>query len=239
MTTPNAPATRQELIRSYNLLVGGIEDEALDDEDRAYGGVIRAAKGKLVEGMAPHIIRLAWAECGGQPARLSFGDVKRYQVPVQREYVDRLPAEIRDYINSRLNQHFYRAQVDQHVFVDGEFSIGVECKSYTENAMLKRILVDFRLLKSLYPDLVCCLLQLESQLGGDYSDPLANPQLGSSSSHTLMSYFPEVDLHIITLLEGERRINQPIHQADYFKELNPEILEHAINHFSELLAPCA
>lgn len=66
MTTQNAPATRQELIRSYNLLVGGIEEEAIEDDDRAYGGVIRAAKGKLVEEMTPHIIRLAWGDCGGQ-----------------------------------------------------------------------------------------------------------------------------------------------------------------------------
>ena len=237
MTTPDAPATRQELIRSYNLLVGGIEEEALDDDDRAYGGVIRAAKGKLVEGMVPHIMRLAWADCGGDPGRLSFGDVKRYQVPVQRDYVDRLPDEIREYINARLNQHFYRAQVDQHVFVDGKFAIGVECKSYTENAMLKRILVDFRLLKSLHPDLVCCLLQLESQLGGGYSNPLAAPQVGSPSTHTLMSYFQEVDLNIITLLEGERKIDRPIHRTEYFKELNPEILEHAIGSFAELLLP--
>ena len=239
MTMQNEPATRQELIRSYNLLVGGIEEEALDDDDRAYGGVIRAAKGKLVEGMVPHIIRLAWSDCGGEPGRLSFGDVKRYQVPVQRNYVDRLPDEIRDYINARLNQHFYRAQVDQHVFVDGKFAIGVECKSYTENAMLKRILVDFRLLKSLHPDLVCCLLQLESQLGGGYSDPLADPQVGSPSTHTLMSYFPEVGLNIITLLEGERKIDRPIHRTEYFKELSPEILEHAISRFSELLEPFA
>ena len=235
MTTASTPATRQELIRSYNLLVGGIEDEAVDDEERAYGGVIRAAKGKLVESMAPHIIRLAWDDCGGQPERLSFGDVKTYRVPVQPGYVAGLPDEIRDYINARLDQHFYQARVDQHVFVDGELVIGVECKSYTENAMLKRVLVDFRLLKSQHPDLVCCLLQLESQLGGSYSNPLAELQTGSPSSHTLMSYFPEVELHVVTLLEGERRVARPIHRTEYFKELNPEVLEHAIKRFSALL----
>ncbi len=98
--------------------------------------------------------------------------------------------------------------------------------------------MDFGLLKSLHPNLVCCLLQLESQLGGgSYSEPLANPQVGSPSSHTLMSYFSEIDLHIITLLEGERKVDQPIHQADYFKELSPESLDHTINRFSRLLAP--
>lgn len=237
MATPNTPATREELIRSYNLLVGGIEDDAIHDAERAYGGVIRAAKGKLVEAMTPHIIRLAWADCGGEPQRLSFGDTKTYRVPIQQHYVDGLPDEIRDYISERLGQHFYRAKVDQHLFVDGAFILGVECKSFTENAMLKRILVDFRLLKSLHPNLVCCLLQLESQLGGSYSAPLAAPQTGSPSSHTLMSYFPEVELNIVTLLEGERKIDRPIHQANYFKELNPEVLEYAIERFAQLLAP--
>ena len=237
MTTPDAPATRQELIRSYNLLISGIEEEALDDEDRAYGGVIRAAKGKLVEEMTRHIIALAWRDCGGSPERLSSGTVKTYRVPVQPDYVDRLPDEIRVYINDRKDQHFYRAQVDRHIFVDDTFVMGVECKSFTENAMLKRILVDFRLLKSLHPNLVCCLLQLESMLGGGYSKPLANLQVGSPSSHTLMSYFPEIDLNIITLLEGERKIDQPIHQADHFKALSPESLDHAIDHLAELLKP--
>lgn len=237
MTTPNTPATREELIRSYNLLVVGIEDEAMDDEKRAYGGIIRAAKGKLVESLTPHIIQLAWQEVGGSLGRLSFGDVKTYKVPIQLDYVERLPDEIRNYINERKDKHFYRVKVDRHVFIDGMFMMGIECKSYTENAMLKRILVDFRLLKSLYPNLVCCLLQLESQLGGSYSQPLANPQTGSPSTHTLMSYFPEVHLKIITLLQGERKIDQPIHKTAYFKKLSHESLDYAVRKFSRLLAP--
>jgi len=50
--------------------------------------------------------------------------------------------------------------------------MGIECKAYTENAMLKRILVDFTLLKSIVPKANCVLLQLESQLTGDYSKPM-------------------------------------------------------------------
>ena len=237
MTASDLQVSRQDLFRSYNLLVGGIEEEALDDEERSYGGVIRAAKGKLVEEMSLHIVRLAWRECGGEPGGLSFGDVKTYRVPVQSVYVDQLPEDVRAQVNARKNQYFYRAKVDRHVFVDGVFVIGIECKSYTENAMLKRILVDFRLLKSLHPGLVCCLFQLESMLGGDYSDPLAIHQIGSPGSHTLMSYFPEVELNIITLLEGERNIKQPIHQSDYFKELTSESLDLAIKRFSDFLMP--
>ena len=237
MAKSDAPATRQELIRSYNLLVGRISDEAESDEDRAYGGVIRAAKGKLVEAMATHIIRLAWQELGGQPDRLSLQDRRRYKVPIQRDYIKLLPSELRKHIKANKDEYFFNAQVDVHVYIKKKFVMGVECKAYAENAMLKRILVDFRLLKSLHPDLICCLLQLENMLGGDYSQPLASSQLGSPRSHALMSHFPEVNLNVITLLEGDRKVNQPIHDPDYFKELRLESLDRAINRFSRLLKP--
>ncbi len=239
MTSRDEPVTRRDLIRAYNLLVGGIEEEALDDEERAYGGLVRAAKGKLVEQLAPHIVRLAWDECGGDPDRLSIDDVRTYRVPIQPEYIANLPADVRRHINARIDSHTYPARVDRHVFVDGEFVLGIECKSYAENAMLKRILIDFRLLKSMHPDLICCLLQLESMLGGDYSQPLAQTTFGSTSSHTLMSFFPEVDLNIMTLLEGDRDVDRPIHQPEHFKELQPELLDNVIGRFSELLAPFA
>jgi hypothetical protein len=78
---------------------------------------------------------------------------------------------------------------------------------------------------------------MESQLGGSFSNPLADPQIGSPSSHTLMSYFPDVTLNIVTLLEGERKIDRPIHQAEHFKELDPRTLDYAIRRFSEMLQP--
>lgn len=103
--------------------------------------------------------------------------------------------------------------------------------------MLKRILVDFRLLKTSYPDVVCCLLQLESMLGGQYSNPLASPQLGSPSSHTLMSMFPDIDLNIVTLLRGERKVNRPIHKPEFFKPLEIDCLDHAIGALGKMLSP--
>lgn len=54
-----------------------------------------------------------------------------------------------------------------------------------------------------------------------------------------MSQFPEVDLKVITLLEGHRQVKEPIHNPEYFKELKPEILDHAINKFTRLLEPFA
>lgn len=49
----------EKLIEAYNLLVKGIESEAIEDEDRAYGGMIRAGKGLLVESLAKRLIEIA------------------------------------------------------------------------------------------------------------------------------------------------------------------------------------
>lgn len=103
--------------------------------------------------------------------------------------------------------------------------------------MLKRILVDFYLLKKLFSNLICCLLQLETQLGGENTFPPIDSQIANRSTYTLMSYFPDVDLQILTLLEGKRLIQQPIHKPEYFKEMKPEFVKHAIQRFSKLLAP--
>lgn len=239
VSRPESAAIRCNLIDSYNAVMGGIEEQAAGDTERAYGGVIRAGKGKLVEGMTPHILSLAWRENGGDPERLTFGDTKRYRLPINSAYVDRLPATVKAEIAAKKDQYFYQAQVDVHVFVDKQLAMGVECKSYAETAMLKRILVDFNLLKSLHPNLICCLLQLESMLGGDYSKPVKPNAvaLGSPSAHTLMSYFPEVDLNILTLLEGERKVDRPIHNPAYFKELKLARLNHIIQRFQTLLWP--
>lgn len=240
MVSPSeSAAIRRNLISSYNQVVGGIDEQAAGDTERAYGGVIRTAKGNLVEKMAPEIIKLAWREAGGIPECLTFGDTKRYRLPIKSAYVNRLPAAVKREIVAQKNRYYYNVHVDVHVFVDKKLVMGVECKAYAETAMLKRILVDFNLLKSLHPNLICCLLQLESMLGGDYSEPVrANAvALGSPSAHTLMSYFPGVDLNILTLLEGERKVDRPIHIPAYFKELPPYRLDYVINRFQALLRP--
>ena len=117
--------------------------------------------------------------------------------------------------------------MDKQVYIDDVFVLGIECKAYTENAMIKRILVDFSLLKTIYPDLNCYLFQLESQLGGDYSD-LKEITFGSKPTHTLMSYFPEVKLNVFTFLEGERKVDEPIHKKEFFKPLKREQVEKAV-----------
>lgn len=99
--------------------------------------------------------------------------------------------------------------------------------------MFKRILVDATLLKTQFPKMQFILLQLESQLGGDFSE-LKDVTYGSTSTHTLLSYF-DIDLHIITLLKGERKVDKPIHKKEFFKPLERENLEKAVDIMTEIL----
>ena len=179
-------ASRKGIIALYNKVVGGVEEGAASDVGRAYGGVIRAEKGKLVETLAKSVVQIAWAEAKGAADRLSFDEHRRYEIPIQQDYIKRLPRSVRTHIQRSV--YTYNAQVDVHVFVDGKLIMGVECKAYAENAMLKRILVDYTLLTNMHAGLVCTLFQLESQLGGDYSSPSARATMGSRSAHTIMSY---------------------------------------------------
>ncbi len=223
--------TEFDLIHAYTRVMRGLEKEATESQDRAYGGLLRAKRGKILELMGVYMVKLAWKKLGGDPRRLSFNDTTRFALPAHSDYLNKLP----DLIKKSIQSKPLKVHVDLHVFIDKQLIMGIECKSYTENAMLKRILVDFHLLKNLYPDIICCLLQMESQLGGDYSEPLKKEKIGSPSTHTLMSYFSNVELYIITLLQGERKVDRPIYQ--YFKELHKECLDYAIENFKKLLEP--
>ncbi|MBI4648443.1 MAG: hypothetical protein HY738_18135 [Bacteroidia bacterium] len=99
---------------------------------------------------------------------------------------------------------------------------------------MKRILVDFTLFKQVFPNLKCVLLQLESQLGRDYSSPNKEIIFSSHSTHTLLSHF-DVDLHILTVLEGERKVDKPIHKKQFYKKLKKENLLKTIGVFKDLL----
>lgn len=224
----------EKIIEVYNLLVKGIENTANTHEEKAYGGIIRAGKGLLVENIAKNIVELAWEDLGGDKERLSL--VKQtVKIPIHESYIQKIKQkELQQFIKQNIEDFYYTLKTDVHVYIDEQFVIAIECKAYTENAMLKRILVDFTLFKNVYPKLDCVLFQLESQLGGDYSQIFKDVIYGSPSTHTLMSYF-DVDLHIITLLEGERKVDQPIHKPQYFKELQKSSVINAVETFKNML----
>lgn len=229
-----------KIIEEYNTVInvmGSTSKEQVRDEGRAWGGFLRATKGKLQEHITESIVRAAFLHILKVPdSRLKINSDK-IDVRIDETYVRELrDARVREYIQSRLPSYVYGLSVDKHIFVDNRFVAGIECKAYTENAMIKRILVDFMLLRKSYPDLRCFLFQLESQLGGDYSS-LPAIAFGSQPTHTLMSYFRNVNLQIITLLEGERRVDEPIDRPNHFKPLKIEHLRRAAEAFAVAIEP--
>ncbi|MBU1040304.1 MAG: restriction endonuclease [Proteobacteria bacterium] len=231
-------AELQKLVAQYDSVMEVMEHNAaksMRDDNRAYGGFVRAAKGKMQEFITESLIRVAWdVEMAADPSRLIVNSEK-IKIPIQKSYIDAIKdSRLKKYITANMTRHTYGLSVDKHVFIDRKFFLGIECKAYTENAMIKRILVDFYLLKTRFPNLHCFLFQLESQLGGDYSTAGRYP-LGSFPTHTIMSYFQNVDLNIVTLLEGERKVDRPINKPDFFKPLKVEHLETAVGYLLESL----
>lgn len=223
------------IIKAYNLLVKGIDKKAHDNEEgRAYGGIVRAGKGTMLESIAKTLVMLAWKDLGQKEDRLKILGV-RIKIPIKKEYIDNLEdEEVKAHIQKNMKKYVYPYKSDVLVAIDDKPVFEVECKAYTENAMMKRILVDCTLIKRIHPEMKFALLQLESQLGGDYSELKDNP-LGSTSTHTLLSMF-DIDLEIITLLKGERQVDEPIHKEIYYKELTKDSLIKAVNRIKEILS---
>ena len=230
-----------DLVETYHRTTEVMEHgaaKAVKEDGRAYGGFVRAAKGKLQEYISNDLIHIAWnVELGKDPKRLSVNSNK-IRIPIKVDYIEKISnREVKDYIRSNIERYHYGLSVDKHVFIDGKMILGIECKAYTENAMIKRILVDFHLLKTKVPNLICYLFQLESQLGGDYSSEVKNPK-GSAPTHTLMSYFSDVNLRVITLLPGERKVDQPINKKEHFKVLTIDRLEVGVESIIDGFREC-
>ena len=216
-----------DLIETYHRTTKVMEHgaaKAVKEDGRAYGGFIRATKGKLQEYISNDLIQIAWnVELAKDPKRLAVNS-KKIRIPIKLEYIETIRDKaIKDYILSNIQRYYYGLSVDKHVFIDDKMILGIECKAYTENAMIKRILVDFHLLKTKVPNLICYLFQLESQLGGDYSSEVKNPK-GSAPALTLMSHFPDVDLNIVMLFPPRKKIDE----YHFPRELTVEKLEKAL-----------
>ena len=227
----------ERCVSGYESVVRNISAEAEAQSGRAYGGMVRMTKGNMVEEIARNLLRAAWLGLGENPERMQFNLHPKYDIPIRREYAEKIPdAELRREILANIGEYKIRHGTDIHVYIDGDFVLSAECKAYAENAMLKRILFDAFLLSTRFPNLRFALVQLENQLGGDYGSPGAGPFFGSRQSHTLMSYMDAADLHIVTLLEGDRKVARPIHKPEFYKPLKRERLEKAAADLAELLS---
>ena len=222
------------LIAAYNKLVKGIDDAAAMSSDRAYGGIIRAGKGKLVENITAKLVEIAWTEVLHQHLSRLEINKKKMPIGVNDDYIARISdPKVKAFVKTNRSSLVYKFGTDVQVFIDGRLVLPIECKAYSENAMLKRILFDAVLMKEAVQTDTYYLVQLESQLGGDYSE-LNDVTYGSPATHALLSHV-DVELKIITLLKGERKVDKPIHKAEYYKELKMSELLKAVNIFADAL----
>lgn len=185
-----------------------------DRRSRDTAGGVRHTKGDIVEEITRELIRIAWS-------RIS-NDQNRLKIDRRKVVID----------NDKDPEALYRISQDIHVYVDDEFRISIECKSYTEVAMYKRILVDASLLKAKVPAIKnFYVVQLENFMGGDYSTVI--DAKGSPSVKALNHFFPELNIKVLTLLDGDRDIKKPIHKPEYYKSLNNDRLNYAIDQFQK------
>lgn len=199
------------------------------------GGQIRSRKGELVEDLLDAIVWQAWHEIG-ELDRLEIR-TQRVEVPINADYVRTLtPESTKAHVEENIAGYIYRVELDRAVLIDERLVLCIECKSYTENAMLKRVLKDFELTLQRHPEMLFCVFQLENALGGDYGEPCKMDYLGSESTHTLLSHSP-VRLEIITLLNGNRTTQREIHRPAHFKALRLENVEACVKKFQRLLKP--
>lgn len=215
-----ASATRQlkGLSRQAKLMVK-------KKQSKSFGGAMRSLKGKFVEELCEELVRLSWAKLGCAPGRLSFSKAK-VSASVSSGYIKRISEFADPKVVDQLKKAGYRCKLDKHVMIDDELVLAVECKSYTEISMLKRIAVDFDIVLSEHRDMGCVLFQLESQLGGNYCDQVTKSEQYSASAAAVLSRFSHVDLNIITMLEGERTVKRPIHE--YPKPVTEQAIHQCI-----------
>lgn len=220
----------------YEAAVRKVDASAKGQTKRAYGGMVRQAKGHVTERIAKELVAAAWRNCGGQACRLDFPS-GRIRIPMDPSYLKRPQVSSlvkREIASSADDTYTYEFRPDVQVVIDSKLVMVIECKAYAENAMLKRVLVDFQLLLKCHPNIKCVLFQLESQLGGDYGATRSPGRLGSPSTHVLLSHF-NVNLTFLTLLKGERKVDRPIHKPDFFKPLEPQRVRGAVLALEELL----
>jgi len=195
-------------------LINYYDSKIAEMQSITYGGTLRSLKGTFVETLCENMVVEVWRNLGGKTGRI---------------YVDRRRYPITDGAGNE-----YRVSQDKQVYVDGQFILSIECKAYAEVAMYKRILVDSFLLQSEFPNLKFCLFQLESMLGGDYAtDPKHSK--GSPSVRVLDYFFSDVDIEILTLLDGERDIQRPIHKKEFYKPMKPARVEYAMSSLTTTL----
>jgi hypothetical protein len=163
------------------------------------GGQIRSKKGNLVENIAGKIVDLVIDDLDLQD-RLSVA------------FGGSIPLGLRDF-----DRCMYPLEADLLISdTKNRPLISIECKSYTENAMMTRTIDQARMIKDEYHNMSFVLLQLENSLGGNGKNGFE----GNDTTTYLYHMHPTVNLNVLTLLDGKRYSSKPIHKIEYYKSIN-------------------
>ncbi len=96
----------KDIIQVYNSVVKGIDKDAHGQDSRAYGGVIRSAKGKLLEHISEEIVKIAWQNIGAKANRLEINSNK-IKIPIKGSYIENIAnKQVRAYILERKKDYF-------------------------------------------------------------------------------------------------------------------------------------
>ena len=88
----NPGVTREDIVRVYDIGVKNIEAKAKGASRRAYGGVLRSFKGKMLEEIAGHMVSIAWKELGGNFNRIS-PNTNKIPILIHPDYVETCQAK--------------------------------------------------------------------------------------------------------------------------------------------------
>lgn len=108
----------KDIISDYTNLVKGIDNEAHHNEDRAYGGIIRAKKGKLVEEMTARMVQIAWIDVLKQDKNRLQINKRKVPINITDRYINRQEPRIRNYLSANKATHRYMFGTDVQVFID-------------------------------------------------------------------------------------------------------------------------
>ena len=119
------------IIAAYDKLVKGIDDQAAMSRDRAYGGIIRAGKGELVESIATHLVQIAWEDVLHQNRARMEINKKKMPIGINEKYIERIAdPRVKEYVVKHRAEFIYKFGTDVQVFVDGRLVLPIECKAY-------------------------------------------------------------------------------------------------------------
>ncbi len=91
----------KDIIQVYNSVVKDIDKDAQGQDSRAYGGVIRSAKGKLQEYISEEIVKIAWQNIGAKTNRLEINS-KKINIPIKDSYIENIAnKQVKAYIYIR------------------------------------------------------------------------------------------------------------------------------------------